>query len=153
LSAKQIGEYLHHVQASGENGTICSAKLPTKVDGTAAVVMEVADLDDPVEVGTQTAYEIRIRNDGSRSAQNVRVACELPPGVDLIDTKGPTDHAVEKGVLHFMPVSELPPGARISYLIRINGRIPGTLRLRAKLTHTASPEPLIIEEMTKFYND
>lgn len=153
LNAKQIGEYLHHVQASGENGTIASAKLPARVDGTAAVVMEVSDLDDPVEVGTQTAYEIRVRNDGSRAAQNVRIACELPPGVDLIDTKGPTDHALEKGVLHFMPIGELPPGARVSYLVRVNGRVPGTLRLRAKLTSNASQDPLIIEEMTKFYAD
>lgn len=153
LNARQIGEFLHHVQASGENGTIATTKLPAKIDGTAAVVMEVSDLDDPVEVGTQTAYEIRVRNEGSRSAQNLRIACELPPGVDLIDTKGPSDHVLDKGVLHFKPIGELAPGARISYLIRINGKIPGTLRLRAKLTSNASQEPLIVEEMTKFYAD
>ncbi|HLJ09725.1 MAG TPA: hypothetical protein VKU82_00980 [Planctomycetaceae bacterium] len=153
LNAKQIGEYLHHVQASGENGTIATARATTRVDGTAAVVMEVADLDDPVEVGTQTAYEIRVRNDGSKAAQNLRIACELPKGVDLIDTKGPTDHSLEKGVLHFKPLSELPAGSKIVYVIRVNGKVPGNLRLRAKLTSNASTEPLIVEEMTKFYAD
>jgi uncharacterized repeat protein (TIGR01451 family) len=153
LNAKQIGEYLHHVQASGENGTIATAKAATRVDGTSAIVMEVSDLDDPVEVGTQTAYEIRIRNDGSKAAQNLRVSCELPPGVELIDTKGPTDPVVEKGVLHFRALGELPAGARTSYLIRVNGRVAGNLRMRAKLTSNASTEPLIVEEMTKFYAD
>jgi uncharacterized repeat protein (TIGR01451 family) len=153
LNAKQIGEYLHHVQASGENGTIATAKAATRVDGTSAIVMEVSDLDDPVEVGTQTAYEVRIRNDGSKAAQNLRVTCELPPGVELIDTKGPTEPVIEKGVLHFKAVGELPAGSKTAYLIRVNGRVAGNLRMRAKLTSNASTEPLIVEEMTKFYAD
>jgi uncharacterized repeat protein (TIGR01451 family) len=153
LAAKQIGEYLHHVQASGENGTIATCKLATRVDGTAAVVMEVADLDDPVEVGTQTAYEIRIRNDGSQAAHNLRIACELPAGVELIDTKGPTDPILEKGVLLFKPIGELDAGAKTTYLIRVNGKVAGNLRMRAKLTSNASTEPVIVEEMTKFYAD
>jgi uncharacterized repeat protein (TIGR01451 family) len=153
LAARQIGEYLHHVQASGENGTIATTKLATRVDGASAVVMEVADLDDPVEVGTQTAYEIRIRNDGSKAAHNVRISCDLPAGVELIDTKGPTDPVLEKGVLYFKPIGELAAGAKTSYLIRVNGTVAGNLRMRAKLTSNASPEPLIVEEMTKFYAD
>jgi len=153
LNSKQIGEYLHHVQASGENGIMAKSKMTTRVEGTAAIVMEVADLDDPVEVGTQTAYEIRIRNDGSKAAQNLKVACELPPGVELIDTKGPTELASEKGVLHFKPISEIAAGSKMTYLIRVNGRVAGNLRMRAKLTSNASSEPLVVEEMTKFYAD
>jgi uncharacterized repeat protein (TIGR01451 family) len=153
LAARQTGEYLHHVQASGENGTIATTKMATRVEAASAVVMEVADLDDPVEVGTQTAYEIRIRNDGSKAAQNVRIACELPPGVELIDTSGPTEPMVEKGVLHFKAIGELAAGAKTSYLIRVNGRVAGNLRMRAKLTSNASTEPLTVEEMTKFYAD
>src|SRR4029077_7474356 len=107
LSAKQIGEGVHHVQASGENGLIATAKVATRVDGSSKVVMEVADLDDPVEVGTQTAYEIRIPNDGSKAAQNLKISCELPPGLDLIDTHGPTENFIEKTVLHFKPLAEL----------------------------------------------
>jgi uncharacterized repeat protein (TIGR01451 family) len=153
LTAKQIGEYLHHVQASGENGTMAASKVMTRVEGAAAIVMEVADLDDPVEVGTQTAYEIRIRNDGSKAAQHLKVACELPPGVELIDTAGPTELASEKGTLQFKSINELPAGTTVKYLIRVNGRVAGNLRMRAKLTSSAGSEPLVVEEMTKFYAD
>ena len=153
LNARQTGEFLHHVQATGESGTMAAAKAATRVDGSSKVVMEVADLDDPVEIGTQTAYEIRIRNDGSKASQGLRIACELPDGVELIDTKGPTEHFLEKGVLHFKPLAELAAGAKTTYLIRVNGKVAGNLRLRAKLTSTASPEPIIVEEITKFYAD
>ena len=153
LNARQTGEFLHHVQATGESGTMAAAKTTTRVDGSSKVVMEVVDLDDPVEIGTQTAYEIRIRNDGSKASQGLRIACELPDGVELIDTKGPTEHFLEKGVLHFKPLAELAAGAKTTYLIRVNGRVAGNLRLRAKLTSTASPEPIVVEEITKFYAD
>jgi hypothetical protein len=71
----------------------------------------------------------------------------------LIDAKGPTDGIAEKGVLHFKPIAELAAGAKTTYLIRVNGRVAGNLRTRAKLTSNASTEPLIVEEMTKFYAD
>jgi hypothetical protein len=71
----------------------------------------------------------------------------------LIDTKGPTDPLLEKGVLHFKPIAELAAGAKTTYLIRVNGKVAGNLRMRAKLTSNASTEPLVVEEMTKFYAD
>ena len=153
LNARQTGEFMHHVQATGESGTMAAAKTTTKVDGSSKVVMEVADLDDPVEVGTQTAYEIRIRNDGSMASKGIRIACELPEGVELIDTKGPTEHFIEKGVLHFKPLAELAAGDKTTFLIRVNGKVAGNLRLRAKLTSTATPEPIVVEEITKFYGE
>ena len=127
--------------------------MVTRVEGTAAIVMEVADLDDPVEVGSQTAYEIRVRNDGTKAAQTLKIICELPAGVELIDTTGPTTHFIEKGQVHFKPLPELAAGAKTTYMIRVNGKQAGNLLMRAKLTSSASPEPVVVEEVTKFYAD
>ncbi|HEY2249864.1 MAG TPA: hypothetical protein VGH74_02345, partial [Planctomycetaceae bacterium] len=92
-------------------------------------------------------------NDGSIASKNVRISCDLPEGVDLIDTKGPTEHFIDKGVLHFKPLAELAAGAKTTYLIRVNGKVAGNLRLKAKLTSVALPEPIVVEEVTKFYAD
>lgn len=153
LTARRIGEYEHRFQTSGDNGSTAAAKLGSKIDSASAVVMEVADLDDPVEVETQTAYEIKIRNDGSKAAQALRLACELPAGVQLLGTEGPTDHGLEKGTLVFKPLAELAAGDRVTYRIKVQGKTAGNLRLRAKLTTNASTEPLVVEELTKFYAD
>ena len=56
-------------------------------------------------------------------------------------------------MLHFKPISEIAAGSKMTYLIRVNGRVAGNLRMRAKLTSNASSEPLVVEEMTKFYAD
>ncbi|MBI3860885.1 MAG: DUF11 domain-containing protein [Planctomycetia bacterium] len=154
LQSKQIGDYMHHVQASGESGTTATSKVTTRVDGSSKITMEVSDLDDPVEVGTQTAYEIRIRNDGTKAAQTLKLICELPAGVELIDTTGPTSHFIEKGELHFKSLPELGAGAKAIYIIRVNGKQAGNLRMRAKLTTSnTQSEPVVVEEVTKFYAD
>jgi uncharacterized repeat protein (TIGR01451 family) len=153
LSAKQAGDYLHLVQVSGESGTSASAKASTRVEGSSKVTMEVTDLDDPVEVGAQTAYEIRISNNGTEAAQSLKIVCELPASVELIDSTGPTSHFIEKGHLHFHPLPELGAGAKATYVIRVNGKQAGNLKMRAKLTSSASPEPVVVEELTKFYAD
>ena len=71
----------------------------------------------------------------------------------MIDTNGPTSHFIERGELHFKSLPELGAGAKAIYVIRVNGRQAGNLRLRAKLTSSASPEPVVVEEVTKFYAD
>ncbi|MSR56608.1 MAG: DUF11 domain-containing protein [Planctomycetaceae bacterium] len=153
LNAKKIGSYEHHFQTSGENGSTAAAKLDTKIDSASSIVMEVADLDDPVEIETQTAYEIKIRNDGSKAAQSLRLACELPAGVQLLGTDGPSEHDLEKGTLVFRPLTALAAGDKVTYRIKVQGKTAGNLRLRAKLTTSSSTEPLIVEELTKFYAD
>lgn len=153
LAAKQIGSHEHHVQVSGESGAVADARVQTRVDGVSALVMEVADSDDPVEVNSQTGYEIKVRNDGSKAAQNIVISCELPEGVELAEGTGPTKHTVVKGLLTFAPLAELPPQQSVTFRVRVTGRVAGNLRFRAKLTSVSSPEPLVVEELTKFYAD
>ena len=72
--------------------------LDTKVDGVASLTMEIVDLDDPVEVGVETAYEIRVKNGGSKSpttSRSLRIA-----GRGEVDAaKGATDAVAENRTL------------------------------------------------------
>ena len=53
--------------------------IATKVEGLSALAMEVTDTDDPVEVGTDTSYEIRVTNTGSKDETDVKLVCVIPP--------------------------------------------------------------------------
>jgi uncharacterized repeat protein (TIGR01451 family) len=150
---KKLGSYIHKVKAYAENGPAAESQVETKVDGTAELVMDVVDLDDPVEVGVETGYEIRVRNDGSKSAANVSIACELPQGVTLVEAQGPTSHVAEKGLLVFKGLKELAPQQTSTYTVRVKGKSAGHLRFQARLTSDASSEPIVAEELTKFYQD
>ena len=45
-----------------------------------AIMFEVRDTEDPIEVNGETTYEIRVVNQGSKAATNVQVLVSLPPG-------------------------------------------------------------------------
>jgi uncharacterized repeat protein (TIGR01451 family) len=116
-------------------------------------VLEIVDLNDPVEVGIETAYEVRVRNDGTIPAQNVGVSCELPGGVELLGAKGPTDFRTENGLMLFKALGQLEPGKTAVYRINVRGRADGNHRFRARLASDSIKEPLVFEELTKFYGE
>src|SRR5690606_28672111 len=51
LSAEELGNFVHYVRTLSEQGANSDAQIETRVEGTASLVLEIVDLDDPVEVG------------------------------------------------------------------------------------------------------
>jgi uncharacterized repeat protein (TIGR01451 family) len=145
------GEFTHAARVVSEHGEIAEAQAETRIEGTASLLLKVADLDDPVETGKETAYEITIQNDGSKEAQNVGLSIELPVGVKLVDVQGPSTHIAENGLVVFKSLPKLPPGKTATYRLFVRGMEEGNQRLRARLTSDSIHEPLTIEELTRFY--
>jgi uncharacterized repeat protein (TIGR01451 family) len=153
LKPTQLGDFAHVARAISEQGAVAEAQADTKIEGTASLVLEVLDLDDPVEIGRETAYEVRVRNEGSKEAQNVGLSFELPSGVKLINVKGPTQHIAESGLVVFKGLPTLEPGKTVIFQIYIQGADEGNHRVRARLTSDSIQEPLTVEELTRFYAD
>ncbi len=153
LKTKTLGNYVHHVRAVSEHNVKSDAQMQTRIEGTAQLVLEITDLDDPVEIGSETGYKIVIQNDGSKSASNVSVSCELPPGVELISATGPTQHIAENGVVVFKSLGDLAPGDSVDFQVIVRGSIEGNHRFRARLASDSIRDPLIFEELTRFYRD
>ena len=153
LKTKTIGNYVHHVRALSEHNVKSDAQIQTRIEGTAQLVLEIADLDDPVEIGAETGYKVVVQNDGSKAAQNVSVSYELPPGVELISATGPTQHIAENGVVVFKSLAALAPGDSIEFQVIVRGTIEGNQRFRARLASDSIRDPLLFEELTRFYRD
>ncbi|MEX2286026.1 MAG: hypothetical protein WD648_02985 [Planctomycetaceae bacterium] len=153
LAAGEPGRFIQKVAAISEHGARAEAEFPTQVDGTASLVLEIVDLNDPIEVGSETAYEVRVRNEGTAAAKNVGVSCELPSAIELLDANGPAEHLVESGLVVFKSLGQLEAGKTAIYRIHVKGRMAGNLRFRARLVSDSNEEPLIFEELTKFYGD
>lgn len=150
LQATELGQFEHHVFASAEHGVTAKADTTTKVEGSASLALEIQDLDDPVEVGQETAYEIRITNTGSKTAQNVGLTFELPTGVELLNVQSATQHLAKNGLILFNDLPELAPGKTALFRVHIRGATEGNQRVRARLTSESIEQELIAEELTKF---
>lgn len=153
LKAQQIGDFTHYVRATTEQGAQADAQLTTSIDGTPELVLDIRDLDDPVEVGVETAYEVVVKNEGTTPATNVSIACQLPAAMELLSATGPTQHQAEAGSVSFSPIAGINPGQSVKYLLKVRGLEQSNVRLRVQLTSDASPEPLTYEELTRFYGD
>ncbi len=153
LKAAALGEQEHLVSALTDQGTRAQSKFRTKVDGVAALVLEVSDQYDPVEVGADTWYEVVIRNEGTKAAANVMLACQLPAGVLLTSTDGPTSASKAADVVRFQPLATLAPGKTVTFRVGVKGQKDGYQRIRAQLVSDSIPEPLTVEELTRFYGE
>lgn len=149
----QLGNFTHFIRATSEHGAIADAQFSTSVEGTSSLAMEIRDLDDPVEVGVETAYEIVVKNEGSAAARSVSLVCEIPAGMDVINAQGPVDSIKQRDLVSFNPVQELAPGNSITYRVHIRGNVGGHHRLRARLSSDGNPEPITGDEVTRFYGE
>ena len=153
LMATEFGVFTHEVAVQSERGAQAFDELKTRIEGAAALSLEIVDLDDPVEVGSGNSYEIHVKNDGSIGAGNVGIAFELPEGIEFVSAKGPAKHQFENGVVFFQAVPNLEPNKTITYQIQVSGMKAGNHRFRARLASDSIREPLIFEELTKYYGE
>ena len=151
LQATELGQFDHQAFVTAEHGVTAKSVATTKVEGSASLVMEIQDLDDPVELGQETAYEIRVSNTGSKAAVNVGLTFELPNGVELVNVEAVTQHLAKSGLILFNDLPQLAPGKTALFRIHVRGTTEGNQRVRARLTSESIEQELISEELTKFY--
>jgi uncharacterized repeat protein (TIGR01451 family) len=153
LECREIGEFTHFVRATNDQGAVSDTHVTTAVEGTPLLSMSVKDLEDPVEIGAETAYEVEIKNEGSAAAQRIQLTCELPESVKLLDIAGPTSHREAAGVIAFAPIEQLLPGETATVRVSVRAQKPGNVRLRAQLSSDSVEDPVVEEELTKFYGE
>ena len=151
LKASAGGEQVHRAEVSASNRAKASARHVTRVEGTASLVLKIQDSDDPVEVGSETEYTVTVANEGTAPAKTVGLACRVPEGTESGAVRGPAAHRTEGRLILFDSLPELAPGAKKVYTLRIKGLTPGSKRFQTRLVSESISEPLIHEEITKFY--
>jgi uncharacterized repeat protein (TIGR01451 family) len=123
-------------------------------EGVAAIRFEVVGLDNPVEVGKEATYEIRVMNQGTGPCSNVQVAAALPEGTEFVSatTGGQPAKVRSQGLqLVFEPIPSLAVKGETAYRVRLRGAVAGDLRFRVQLTCDQLKTPLLKEESTRFY--
>ena len=123
------------------------------MEGVAALVFEVTDSEDPIEVDGMTEYVVRIGNQGTKSASGVRLMVTLLGELEPIDAKGPVAHRVENLTILFEPLAKLSPSEDAVFRIRVRGRRAGDQRMQVQLTSDDHPSPITKEEITHVYAD
>lgn len=124
-----------------------------EVEGLAALAFEVADSEDPIEVGGVSEYVVRVANQGTKPASGVRVVATLLGDMEPVEARGPSPHRVDNLTISFEPLAKLAPSEEATYRIRVRGRREGDQRVQVQLTSDEQPAPITKEEITRVYAD
>ncbi len=123
------------------------------VEGLSALMFEVEDVEGLIEIGGETTYEIRVRNQGSKAATNVQVAALMPAGIRPLSGQGETRHQIEGPRVVFTPLAQLAPKSDTTFRIQAQGVRPGDQRVRVQVTSDDLQQPITKEVSTKVYAD
>ena len=123
------------------------------VEGLAAILFELADVQDPVEVNGETTYEIRLVNQGSKAAGNVRVVALLPPEMRPLSADGPVRYHIDGQKVMFEALGQLGAKADTTYTIKAQALQAGDSRIRVQLMSDEIRTPITKEESTRVFAD
>lgn len=152
-TAVETGEQKIRVEGKADLGLSVSSEQSVQVDAAPKLVFEIKDLNDPIEVGSDTTYEVRVSNTGSRPATNVLLAAALPNDIKLLSGEGPSRATAKGQQIGFAPVARINPGEEATFRIHAQGLRAGDHLIRVQIKSEEFPNPVTKEESTQVYVD
>jgi uncharacterized repeat protein (TIGR01451 family) len=149
----QPGQHAIKLRSTAQKGLAAEKEQPVMIEGIAAIFFQVADSNDPIEVGGETTYEVRVVNQGSKAASNVRLEVILPPELKPLAAEGPARHSLDNNRVYFDGLTSLAPKAETIYRVRVKSLKAGDLRTRFQLQTSDMQSPVTKEESTRVYAD
>ncbi len=126
--------------------------MRTAVTGIPALSLEVVDVEDPIRVGTRATYVIRVENQGSAIATNIRIACLLENNVRYISSAGATAGSIEGQTVRFFPLGSLAPKSKAAWRVVVEAVSPGDVRFKAVMNSDQLSRPVEETESTHIYD-
>src|SRR5690606_29929412 len=118
---------------SAESGLKDEREEVVQIEGLAAINFQLTDLKDPIEVGGETSYEIRVTNQGTKASSNVHLAAIMPAGFKPLSAEGPVRYKIEGQRIIFEPLRQLAAKAETVFTIKAQATGVGDQRIAVQL--------------------
>jgi hypothetical protein len=148
---KTEGEHLQRAVAWADNELIVKSDKITRVEGTKSVAIEIEDADDPVEIGYDTHYRVRVVNRGTKSVEGAQLVVHVPGGMEITGAEGPGAYRIEGKKVVFESIPPLASQSATTVKVLVRGTTAGEQRLRAELAAPSLSSPVVAEELTQVY--
>jgi uncharacterized repeat protein (TIGR01451 family) len=127
----------------------------TSVEGIPAVLLEVVDIEDPIEVGSNETYVITVTNQGSAPDTDIRIAFMLEDTMEFVSGTGASAiqgvAAAGTRNFEFAPLPSLAPGADAVWRVVVKGVAPGDARFTVTMNTDQLGRNVQETEATNFY--
>ena len=145
---EEPGQIQARVVAEAYCAEAAQREIQTEVRGISAVLIEMVDETDPVNVGDTTTYVISVKNQGNTEDLNIRLQGQLPSELEFIESTGETDVQVQGQQILFGQLPSLGAGETKTWEVTVRANQAGRVQTKLELTSDANPEPVREEEPT-----
>lgn len=129
-----------------------SAASRATAKGIPAILLEVMDATDPIEVGQDVTYVIKVTNQGTATGTNIVIKCGLEATMQYMGSEGATNANLVGNTVSFAPLARLAPKAAATYRVRIKATRNADARFTTSLTSDQISRPVTETEATNFYD-
>ena len=147
---EQSGPQRLQVASTAEGELAASGEALTQVEAVADLRLEVIDPAGPVTVDTEAAYEIHVRNRGTKSAEEIDVVVYFSQGVEPTTAEG-GPYKMAPGQVVFDRISSISAGKMVALKVRAKAQHPGNHVFRAEVYCKPLDSRLVSEQTTHFY--
>jgi len=135
----------------GTRGSDISARCETHVAGIPAILIETADLEDPIEVGKEAIYEIKVTNQGSAPGTNLKVVCALPESEEFIAGSGSTQVQAQGRDVAMETLPLLPAKQQALWRVTVKALKRDDARFKVFVSSDQFQRPIQKDEATQLY--
>ncbi|MCC6234269.1 MAG: DUF11 domain-containing protein [Verrucomicrobiales bacterium] len=150
LSGASGGNYSFSAAARGVCADPANTTCAVFIQGVNAILVEVVDDPDPIQVGEETTYTIKVTNQGGGlDLQDVAVKATFPDEV----TPGAASNggSISGANVSWAPVPTLAVKQTITYTVKGKGTKAGDARLKVDVTTKSRQNPITELESTTVY--
>lgn len=151
IAAREPRSLSFTASVTGKKAPPAETACSTTVSGVPAILLELIDLEDPLEVGQLVTYQINVTNQGSAPGTNVRIVCKLPASQEFISGDGDTPIQATSGIITAGVLSTLPPKTVASWRVVVKAIQAADARFKVELSSDQFVLPIREEESTELY--
>ena len=123
--------------------------IMTEIITLPALLLELVDKQDPMQVGGNEVYTIVVLNQGQGDDKNVKIVCRLPEGFEYVESAGPTKANVDGQTITFDPLEIFAPKRKVTYTVTAKVTKPGDVRTKVDLSSDYLKTPVTETEPTR----
>jgi uncharacterized repeat protein (TIGR01451 family) len=155
VSISYVSPQARDLTSSASVAAYCASKVSanahTAVVGIPAMLLEVVDVGDPIEVGGQGTYIITATNQGSSPGTNIRIVCRMENKMTCVSATGATPGTVNGNEITFAPLDTLAPGAKAVWRVVTKAEHAGDVLFKVSMTTDEFARPIEESESTNLY--
>lgn len=151
VKAVGVGTVRNTACAQADNTAQVCDSADTQVIGVSAILLEVSDAVDPIEVGQAGKYIITASNQGTARDTNVKISLELEDTMQYATSTGPTAATVSGNTITFAPLPALEARTKVTWTVTVKAVKSGDVRCKVQLDSDQLSRPVMETEATTIY--